>query len=179
MHTSLSPAIEAKGGGGGADGGGDGGFTKTFKYAWHEESAGGCPNSDAFNRNPMFKLESPCAQRIFVKLRTSESSGCAGAGGGGGSGDSKAPHIGIHLYQSGQRVRRQECNEMKKVAGNQEYRALITWAEYDVMQVAAFGVCVRARARPRSCVRARACVCTVRSLRGPSTTRCRWQLSFV
>lgn len=79
----------------------------------------------------MFKLESPCAQRIFVKVRTSEASG----GAGGGSGDSRAPHIGVHLFQSGRRVRRQDSSELKKAAGNAEYRALITWAEYDVLQV--------------------------------------------
>ena len=44
------------------------------------------------------------------------------------------PDIGVHLFGSGKRVRRREDTEMPKLAGNEEYRSLITWAEYDIIE---------------------------------------------
>jgi len=43
-------------------------------------------------------------------------------------------HTGIHLFQSGARVRRKGSSELEKIAGTSEYRSFVTWAEYEIMQ---------------------------------------------
>jgi hypothetical protein len=41
-------------------------FSKTFRYKWTAESAGGALGEKSFGRNPMFRLESEVAQRVFI-----------------------------------------------------------------------------------------------------------------
>ena len=103
-------------------------FEKMFRYTWDANTAGGSMNSDTFDRNPMFRLVSSCPQRLFVKVRSSEATST------NDSAANKVPDIGVHLFESGKRVRRREDKEMPKLAGNEEYRSLITWAEYDITE---------------------------------------------
>ena len=99
LYAALDcPAVEAKGGH----------FEKTFRYAWNAQTAGGSMNEATFDRNPMFRLESSCAQRLYVKVRTAEAAAVKS--------DAKAPHVGVHLFQSGARVRRRDAQEVTKVA---------------------------------------------------------------
>ena len=62
-------------------------------------------NEDSFDRNPMFKLSSSRAQRIFVKVRAAEAAAVKS--------DAKGPYVGVHLFQSGARVRRPYPQEVQ------------------------------------------------------------------
>jgi len=65
-------------------------FSKTFRYKWTSESAGGAhdPENASFRTNPMFRLDSDVAQRVFVKARC----------------DSHADALGMHVFASGERA---------------------------------------------------------------------------
>ena len=65
-------------------------FSKTFRYKWTSESAGGAhdPENASFRTNPMFRLDSDVAQRVFVKARC----------------DSRADALGMHVFASGERA---------------------------------------------------------------------------
>ena len=78
---------------------------QSFRYKWTEDTAGGSMNEDSFDRNPMFKLSSSRAQRIFVKVRAAEAAAVKS--------DAKGPYVGVHLFQSGARVRRPYPQEVQ------------------------------------------------------------------
>ena len=73
-------------------------------------------NEDTFDRNPMFKLSSSRAQRIFVKVRATEAALVKS--------DAKGPYIGVHLIQSGARVRRPYPQEVQVRACKERMAAL-------------------------------------------------------
>ena len=77
-------------------------FSKTFRYKWTAESAGGALGQETFGRNPMFRLDSDVAQRVFIKLRC----------------EAKEVQVAIHLFSSGQRVScKDKDSEQKPSAG--------------------------------------------------------------
>ena len=90
-------------------------FTKTFRYKWTAESAGGSRDAATFEKNPMFRLDSAIPQRVFVKVRC----------------DACSAVLGVHVFASGERVQGQEP-EAKAVSGHTSYRAFVAWREYDL-----------------------------------------------
>mmetsp|Transcript_34698 Transcript_34698/g.54187 ORF Transcript_34698/g.54187 Transcript_34698/m.54187 type:complete len:431 (+) Transcript_34698:69-1361(+) len=93
-------------------------FTKSFKYKWQKDTAGGSLNTDGFNNNPMFRLEVKEPQRLFVKVKV---------------GADVKDAIGLHLFLSGKRVNRKE-QSAPVTAGGDEYRHDLVWAEFKVLQ---------------------------------------------
>ena len=90
-------------------------FTKTFRYKWTAESAGGSRDAATFEKNPMFRLDSAIPQRVFVKVRC----------------DACSAVLGVHVFSSGERVQGQEP-EAKAVSGHTSYQAFVAWREYDL-----------------------------------------------
>eukprot|EP00960_Hanusia_phi_P049972 759911-Hanusia_phi.AAC.10 len=104
-----SPAIEVK----------KSSFSKIFRHNWTKDSAGGSINTDKFDINPMFRIDSQHTQRIFIKVRPS---------------GNVSVHVGMHLFVSGDRVRRNEIQEITSLAGETQYRSECIWREYQIAE---------------------------------------------